>query len=65
MSNSGFSEDGLVAFGRGKRAICVDCLDLYESFDWEIPLNQILERKVSRAAENGMPVLRVRYLFSG
>ena len=63
VSNSGFSEDGLVAFGRGKRVICMDGLDLYEMLDREIPLNQILERKVRRAAETGMPFLRVRDLF--
>ncbi|PDS58835.1 MULTISPECIES: restriction endonuclease [Rhizobium] len=63
VSNSGFSEDGLVAFGRGKRVICMDGLDLYEMLDREIPLNQVLERKVRRAAETGMPFLRVRDLF--
>ncbi|WP_246763220.1 restriction endonuclease [Rhizobium sp. 007] len=65
VSNSGFSEDGLVAFGRGKRVICMDGLDLYEMLDREIPLNQVLERKVRRAAETGMPFLRVRDLFPG
>lgn len=63
VSNSGFTEDGLVAFGRGKRVICMDGLDLYEMLDREIPLNEVLERKVRRAAETGMPFLRVRDLF--
>lgn len=63
VSNSGFSEDGLVAFGRGKRVICMDGLDLYEMLDRQIPLNQVLERKVRRAAETGMPFIRVRDLF--
>lgn len=31
VSNSGFTDDGLVAFGRGKRVICMDGLDLYGS----------------------------------
>lgn len=31
VSNSGFSEEGLAAFGRGKRVICMDGLDIYES----------------------------------
>src|SRR5437899_5185373 len=35
VSNSGFSEDGLVAFGRGKRIICMGGLDLYEIRDRE------------------------------
>jgi Restriction endonuclease len=63
VSNSGFTEDGLAAFGRGKRVICMDGLDLYEMLDREIPLNQVLERKVRRAAETGAPFLRVRDLF--
>lgn len=63
VSNSGFTEDGLTAFGRGKRVICMDGLDLYEMLDREIPLNQVLERKVRRAAETGAPFIRVRDLF--
>lgn len=63
VSSSGFSEDGLVAFGRGKRVICMDGLDLYEMLDRDIPLNQVLERKVRRAAETGSPFVRVRDLF--
>lgn len=63
VSNSGFTEDGLAAFGRGKRVICMDGLDLYEMLDRELPLNQVLERKVRRAAETGAPFIRVRDLF--
>jgi hypothetical protein len=63
VSNSGFTEDGLTAFGRGKRVICMDGLDLYEMLDRKISLNQVLERKVRRAAETGLPFLRVRDLF--
>jgi len=63
VSNSGFSDDGLVAFGRGKRVICMDGYDLYETLHREIPLNHVLERKVRRAAETGSPFIRVRDLF--
>lgn len=63
VSNSGFTEDGLTAFGRGKRVICMDGLDLYEMLNREIPLTQVLERKVRRAAETGAPFIRVRDLF--
>lgn len=65
VSVNGFSEDGLVAFGRGKRVICMEGLDLYDMLDREIPLDRVLERKVRRAAETGMPFLRVRDLFPG
>lgn len=63
VSNSGFSEDGLAAFGRGKRVICMDGLDIYEMLDRGILLTQVLERKVRRAAETGSPFVRVRDLF--
>jgi hypothetical protein len=63
ISNSGFTEDGLVAFGRGKRVICMDGYDLYETLNRELPLKDVLERKVRRAAETGSPFSRVRDLF--
>lgn len=63
VSNSGFTEDGLVAFGRGKRVICMDGLDLFDTLSRELPLNHVLERKVRRAAETGLPFARVRDLF--
>lgn len=64
VSNSGFTDDGLAAFGRGKRVICIDGLDLFEALDRELPLDQVLERKVRRAAETGLPFARVRDLFA-
>lgn len=63
VSNSGFTDEGLSAFGRGKRVICMDGYDLYETLNREIPLNHVLERKVRRAAETGSPFVRVRDLF--
>ena len=63
VSYSGFSEDGLHAFGRGKRVICMDGYDLFEALSRELPLKQVLERKVRRAAETGLAFVRVRDLF--
>lgn len=63
VSHSGFTEDGLAAFGRGKKVICMDGLDLYETLSRELPLDRVLERKVRRAAETGLPFARVRDLF--
>jgi hypothetical protein len=63
VSHSGFTEDGLAAFGRGKRAICMDGLDLFDTLSRELPLNHVLEKKVRRAAETGLPFARVRDLF--
>lgn len=64
ISNSGFTPDGLVAFGRGKRVICMDGLDLFETLNRELPLDQVLARKARRAAETGLPFERVRDLFA-
>jgi hypothetical protein len=63
VSDSGFSEDGLHAFGRAKRLVCMDGLDLYEMLDRELPMGEVLDRKVRRAAETGLPFVRVRDLF--
>jgi hypothetical protein len=63
ISSSGFTTDGLQAFGRGKRVICMDGYDLSESLSRELPLNHVLEKKVRRAAETGIAFVRVRDLF--
>lgn len=63
VSNSGFTEEGLTAFGRGKRVICMDGLDIFDTLSRELPLNHVLESKVRRAAETGLPFARVRELF--
>lgn len=63
ISYSGFTEDGLHAFGRGKRVICMDGLDLSEALMRELPLSHVLDRKVRRAAETGAAFVRVRDLY--
>lgn len=63
VSYSGFSDDGLVALGRGKRIICLDGLDLSDALSRELPLNTVLERKVRHAGETGGVFCRVRDLF--
>jgi predicted protein tyrosine phosphatase len=63
ISHSGFSEDGLQAFGRGKRIVCMDGFDIYDMFERGLPLNDILDRKIRRAAETGRAIMRVRDLF--
>jgi hypothetical protein len=63
ISNSGFSQDGLLAFGRGKRVVCMDGFDLYELLNRNLSLGQVLDRKVRRAAETGVLFARVRDLF--
>jgi len=64
ISNSGFTEEGLHAFGRAKRLVCMDGLDMWDMLDRQIPLNVVLERKIRCAAETGEAFARVRDLFT-
>lgn len=64
ISYSGFTQEGLHAFGRGKRVVCMDGWDLSEALQREIPIGEVLEWKVRRAAETGMALVRVRDLFT-
>lgn len=63
ISYSGFTADGLHAFGRAKRVVCVDGLDLHETLKREITLVHLIESKVRRAAETGDPFVTVATLF--
>jgi Restriction endonuclease len=63
VSYSGFSEQGLQAFGTRKSIICLDGFDLSETLRRELPLDIVLERKARRAAETGVAFARVRDLF--
>jgi hypothetical protein len=63
VSISGFSNDGLLAFGRGKSLICMDGCDLSEMLKRRLPVVDVLAAKVRRAAETGSPFTRVRDLI--
>jgi len=63
LSNSGFSSDGLQAFGKGKRIVCMDGFDLAEMLRRRLSVVDVLEAKVRRAAETGRPFIPVRELF--
>ena len=62
ISQSGFTEDGLHAFGRGKRVICMDGLDLHEVLSGRLHLADVITLKARRAAETGMAHVPVRDL---
>lgn len=64
VSYAGFTSDGLEAFGRGKKLVCMDGLDLLEALSREISLREVLARKVRHAAERGLVFVRVRDLFA-
>ncbi len=59
ISYSGFSEDGLFAFGRGKKVICMDGRDIYEALSRSIPLDRVIVEKARQAASHGPVFKRV------
>ncbi|MBN2286076.1 MAG: restriction endonuclease [Tissierellales bacterium] len=63
VSYSGFSEDGLVAYGKGKSVVCMDGFDLSEMLQNRLSLIEVLSKKVRRAAETGHPFVRIRDLL--
>jgi len=65
ISNSGFSQDGLEAFGAGRRTniICVDGLDMHEIIHSRLSLIEVLEEKLRRAAETNRAFVPVRELL--
>ena len=63
LSNSGFTTEGLVAFGRGKHLICMDGYDLSEMLRLRLSIVDVLSAKIRRAAETGSPYTPVRELF--
>ena len=62
VSISGFSPDGLSAFGRGKRVVCMDGFDLSEILRRRVPFEKAVSAKVRRAAETGRPYVSIREL---
>ena len=55
VSYSGFSEDGLTAFGRGDatRIICLDGFEIWQVVTHKLDLSEVLALKTRRAAETG------------
>ena len=64
ISYSGFSEDGLEAFARGKptRVVCMDGLDFHTILKRKLSLPNVLEQKVRTAAETNQAFVPVRNL---
>ena len=64
ISISGFSEEGLEAFSRGRQVnlICVDGLDLYEVLSRQASLVEMIQEKARRAAETNCAYVPVRDL---
>lgn len=64
ISWMGFTDEGLTAFGKGKRVICVSGYDLYHSLRHGIALPDLLEAKLRHAAETGEPYAEFDRLYT-
>ena len=62
VSQSGFTTEGLDAFGHGKSVVCMDGLDLHDALSRRLDLAEVIALKVRRAAETGVAFVRVRDL---
>jgi hypothetical protein len=65
ISYTGFTDDGLEAFARGKstRIICMDGLDLHCVLNHNLNLAEVVNRKMRRAGETNDAFISVRDLF--
>jgi hypothetical protein len=65
ISMSGFSDDGLEGFARGRatNVICMDGLNLYHIMHGGLDLRIVIERKARLAAETNRSFVAVRELF--
>ena len=63
VSYSGFSGDGLIAYGKGKSVVCMDGFDLSEMLQKRLSLIEVLSKKVRHAAETGQPFVQLRDLL--
>ena len=64
ISYVGFTNEGLSAFGRGRKIICLEGKDINDALQYRIHLDLVLEQKVRRAAETGEAFAPVSVLFS-
>jgi hypothetical protein len=67
ISMSGYTDEGLEAFARGKptNIICFEALCLHHTVSGHLDLGAVIRRKARRAAETNAAFVPVRDLFSG
>lgn len=63
VSFGGFSEQGLDAFGKGKRLVCVEGREIKIALEREIGIDALIAMKVRRAAETGSVFTPLESLF--
>lgn len=64
VSHSGFTTEGLRAFGHGKSVICMDGCDIHDVLSRRLNFAEVLAMKVRHAAETGEAFISVRDLKS-
>jgi hypothetical protein len=62
-SNRDFTQNCLVAFGKGKRIICMDGLEIIDTLRSALQPNDVLESKMRRADKTDLPFACVRNLY--
>lgn len=63
ISYGGFTQEGLHAFGRGRKVICMSGEDIYKALGRRTPIAEVIERKVRAAAETGAAFVPLDELF--
>lgn len=63
ISYGGFTQEGLYAFGRGRKVICMSGEDIYKALGQRIPIADVIDRKVRAAAETGAAFVPLDELF--
>ncbi|EPX9619311.1 restriction endonuclease [Pseudomonas aeruginosa] len=63
ISYGGFTKEGLNAFGRGRKVICMSGEDIYNALGRRIPIADVIDRKVRAAAETGAAFVPLDELF--
>ncbi|HDF2344529.1 TPA: restriction endonuclease [Morganella morganii] len=63
ISWEGFTQDGLDAWGKGKRIICVSGYDLFLMLKNNISFRGLMEEKIRRAAETGRFYVKIDEIY--
>lgn len=63
ISYGGFTQEGLYAFGKGRKVICMSGEDIYKALGQRIPIADVIDRKVRAAAETGAAFVPLGELF--
>lgn len=63
VSFGGFTEQGLDAFGKGKRLVCIEGREIKIALEREIGIDALIAMKVRRAAETGAVFTPIETIF--